>query len=81
MSNYPINSVNNAMYRAEAEYILWGNANGKQDVAYALAKAIASWTGFGVPLVQSVSRMIETEDESVQSRENTGIHLFWRVLS
>lgn len=83
LSNYPINAANNFMYKAEAEYILWGNPNGQTDVNYtiasifgvrfllntlyaftgdpeirhislAMATAIAGWTGFGVPLVQSV---------------------------
>lgn len=83
LSNYPINKANNVMYKAEMEYIVWGNPNGQDDVNYTLATifgirfllnslyaftgdpdirttsfsiatAIAGWTGFGVPLVQSV---------------------------
>ncbi len=83
LSNYPMNAANNAMYKAEVEYILWGDASGSNDVSYTLATifgirlllnmlyaftgdpeirsvslgiatAIAGWTGFGVPLVQSV---------------------------
>lgn len=83
LSSYPFNASNNYMYRAEAEYVLWGNLDGKKDVSYtmatifgvrfllnslyaftgdpeirqvslAMATAIAGWTGFGVPLVQSV---------------------------
>lgn len=83
LSSYPFNASNNYMYKAEAEYVLWGNLDGKKDVSYtmatifgvrfllnslyaftgdpeirqvslAMATAIAGWTGFGVPLVQSV---------------------------
>jgi len=83
LSGMPITAENNLMYKAEAEYILWGNENGNEDVQYTLATifgirmllnsiyaftsdpeikstslmlatAIAGWTGFGVPLVQSV---------------------------
>ncbi len=83
LSGYPMSAENNVMYKAEVEYILWGNPSGKKDVEYtlttifgirfllnsiyaftgdpeirqitlALATSIAGWTGFGVPLVQSV---------------------------
>ncbi len=83
LSGYPLTADNNAMYKAEVEYILWGNPSGTEDVKYtlttifgirfllnslyaftgdpeirqftlALATSIAGWTGFGVPLVQSV---------------------------
>lgn len=83
LSGYPMSADNNVMYKAEVEYILWGNPSGEKDVQYtlttifgirfllnsiyaftgdpeirqitlALATSIAGWTGFGVPLVQSV---------------------------
>lgn len=82
LSNYPITAAHNQMYKAECEYILWGNTTGSADVGYTvatifgirfllnslyaftgdaeirswslgLATAIAGWTGFGVPIVQS----------------------------
>ena len=83
LSNYPFSAANNVMYRAEGEYILWGNPEGQTNVNYtimsifgvrfllntlyaftgdpeirhvslAMATAIAGWTGFGIPIVQSV---------------------------
>lgn len=83
LSKYSFSTDHNAMYKAETEYILWGNTDGNKDVQYtlatifgirfllnsiyaftgdaeirstslALATSIAGWTGFGVPLVQSV---------------------------
>jgi len=83
LSGHPLSESNNQMYKAEVEYILWGNEDGNLDVQYtletifgirfllnslyaftgdpeirqvslALAVSIAGWTGFGVPLVQSV---------------------------
>ncbi len=83
LSGFEISQANNYLYKAEAEYILWGNENPKVDVqntlatifgvrfllnmlyaftgdpeirstSLALATSIAGWTGFGVPLVQSV---------------------------
>ncbi len=83
LSGYPFTKEHNQMYKAEVEYILWGNPSGDADVQYtlttifgirfllnsiyaftgdpeirqismALAVSIAGWTGFGVPLVQSV---------------------------
>ena len=83
LSGYPLSAENNVMYKAEVEYILWGNPSGQKNVQYtmttifgirfllnsiyaftgdpeirqitlALAASIAGWTGFGVPLVQSV---------------------------
>lgn len=83
LSGYPMTAENNFMYKAEVEYILWGDESGEKDVEYtlmtifgirfllntiyaftgdpeirqislALATSIAGWTGFGVPLVQSV---------------------------
>lgn len=86
LSGYPITADHNTLYKAEVEYILWGNPSGEKDVSYtlttifgirfllntlyaftgdpeirsvslALATSIAGWTGFGVPLVQSVITM------------------------
>lgn len=83
LSGREFSADSNAMYKAEVEYILWGNESGQKDVQYTLstifgirfllntlyaftgdpeiteftftlATAIAGWTGFGVPLVQSV---------------------------
>jgi len=82
LSGVPISAQNNEFYRAEVEYILWGNAKASDNVlatqaliyglrlvlnsiyaftdseirAYTLtaATAIAGWTGFGVPIVQTV---------------------------
>ena len=83
LSGYPFSEKRNYLYKAEVEYILWGNADPKEDVhntlatifgirfllnslyaftgdpeirstSLALATSIAGWTGFGVPLVQSV---------------------------
>lgn len=83
LSGYEITEKRNYLYKAEVEYILWGNADPKADVrntlttifgirfllnmlyaftgdpeirstSLALATSIAGWTGFGVPLVQSV---------------------------
>lgn len=83
LSGYALTEAHNYMYKAEVEYILWGNPSGKADVEYtlatifgirfllnslyaftgdpeirsislALATSIAGWTGFGIPLVQSV---------------------------
>lgn len=83
LSGYTLTEAHNYMYKAEVEYILWGNPSGKTDVEYtlatifglrfllnslyaftgdpeirsvslALATSIAGWTGFGIPLVQSV---------------------------
>lgn len=83
LSGYPFSEDRNYLYKAEVEYILWGNADPKADVrntlttifgirfllntlyaftgdpeirstSLALATSIAGWTGFGVPLVQSV---------------------------
>jgi hypothetical protein len=83
LSGYAFTADHNKMYKAEVEYILWGNTDGNVDVQYtlttifgirfllnsiyaftgdpeirqlslALATSIAGWTGFGVPLVQSV---------------------------
>ncbi len=83
LSGRKFSADSNAMYKAEVEYILWGNPSGQKDVQYTLstifgirfllntlyaftgdpeiaeftftlATAIAGWTGFGVPLVQSV---------------------------
>lgn len=83
LSNIPFSAENNYLYKAEVEYILWGDANPQTDVrntlqtifgirfllnslyaftgdpeirsvSLALATSIAGWTGFGVPLVQSV---------------------------
>ncbi len=83
LSGYTLTEAHNYMYKAEVEYILWGNPSGKADVEYtlatifgirfllnslyaftgdpeirsislALATSIAGWTGFGIPLVQSV---------------------------
>lgn len=83
LSGYEFSDKSNYLYKAEVEYILWGNADPKKDVEYtlalifgirfllntiyaftgdpeirstslSLAVSIAGWTGFGVPLVQSV---------------------------
>ena len=83
LSGYAFTADHNQMYKAEVEYILWGNTDGTKDVQYtlatifgvrfllnslyaftgdpeirqvslAIAASIAGWTGFGVPLVQSV---------------------------
>ena len=83
LSGYEFSDKSNYLYKAEEEYILWGNADPKKDVEYtlalifgirfllntiyaftgdpeirstslSLAVSIAGWTGFGVPLVQSV---------------------------
>ena len=83
LSGREFSADSNAMYKAEVEYILWGNESGQKDVQYTLntifgirfllntlyaftgdpeisefsftlATAIAGWTGFGVPIVQSV---------------------------
>lgn len=37
LSNHPINAANNQMYKAEVEYILWGNPSGDKDVEYTMA--------------------------------------------
>lgn len=83
LSGYEFSEKSNYLYKAEVEYILWGNSDPAanvqntlvtiygirflmnsiyaftgdpeiRSVSLALATSIAGWTGFGVPLVQSV---------------------------
>ncbi|MBT9776421.1 hypothetical protein GPL15_07880 [Clostridium sp. MCC353] len=109
LSNHPINAANNQMYKAEVEYILWGNPSGNKDVEYtmatifgirfllnsiyaftgdpeirnfslALATSIAGWTGFGVPLVQSVIilalALAETSLDMQQLKEGKSVPIY-----
>ena len=93
LSGIALNTQNNAVYRAEQEYILLGKKNPKVNVdgvrnrifairallnliyaytgnskleteTFTMATTIAGWTGFGVPIVQNVLKVIAAVVES-----------------
>lgn len=109
LSGYPFTAENNSMYKAEVEYILWGNPSGQADVQYTLttifgirfllnsiyaftgdpeirqislmlATSIAGWTGFGIPLVQSVLiiafALAETSLDIIALKEGKSVPIY-----